>query len=123
MQNSLTGRIGLVIPFLPFTPTESTILMHRFLLDFTHDMRLPINLHSEAKKFFGHSRISIVDDGKVCEHLSKQYHVKDFGARSLETALMEVEHKFAMLYSNMEGLVTKDINEGMLQGFSLRLVK
>jgi hypothetical protein len=116
-QKPLTGRIRLVVPFLPFTPTECTILMHRFILDFIRDMRSPIDLRSGAKKFFGHCRISVVDDGKVCAELSKQYYMKDLGARSLEAALTEVEYEFSMLYSNMKGLVTQEMNVGVRQGF------
>ncbi|KAF2831746.1 P-loop containing nucleoside triphosphate hydrolase protein, partial [Ophiobolus disseminans] len=114
-----TGRITTIVPFLPFTKSECAVVLHKFMLKFASNIRRPIDLQPDVNHLVGHCRLSLIDDGKVCETLTAEYYNSDLGARSLANAVREVEFKFTMEYNNSDVLVSEDMNAGPLQCFSV----
>jgi hypothetical protein len=92
------------------------------MLNYATSIRQPIDLDPGVTRLIGHCRLSLVEDGKVCVNLTDRYYNKDLGARSLANAVKEVKDELSEEYSNADGLITEDINEGPLQAFTVRLI-
>ncbi|KAI0570487.1 clpA ATP-binding subunit of Clp protease and DnaK/DnaJ chaperone [Pyrenophora tritici-repentis] len=117
-----TGRINLIVPFLPFTKSECAVVLHKFMLAFATNIRQPIDLQADVNRLVGHCRLSLVEDGNVCITLTERYYNQDLGARSLKNAVEEVEHLFSTQYNNIETPITEEINTGPLQHFILNRI-
>lgn len=96
--------------------------MHKFVLAFATNVRRPIDLQPDVKRLIGHCRLSLVEDGEICITLTESYYIQDLGARSLSSAVRQMEYLFCAEYSNIETLITEGINEGPLQHFTLHRV-
>ena len=115
-----TGRLHLFVPFLPFSPSECAVVLHKFMLEYATSIRQPIDHDLSVIRYIGHCRLSLVDDGKICTALTEKYYSKDLGARSLDNAVREVRDELADKYSETDVLATEDLNDGPLQTFIVR---
>ncbi|KAI4641381.1 uncharacterized protein J4E78_010444 [Alternaria triticimaculans] len=115
-----TGRLHLFVPFLPFSPSECAVVLHKFMLEYATSIRQPIDHDPSVIRYIGHCRLSLVDDGKICTALTEKYYSKDLGARSLDNAVREVRDELADKYSETDVLATEDLNDGPLQTFIVR---
>ena len=52
-------------PFLPFGPSEQAIVAHKFVLNLADQIRKPLDLRPEIKRYIVHCYLDIVDDGEV----------------------------------------------------------
>lgn len=57
-----TGRINVIVPFLPFTKAECAVVHHRFTLAFASNVRKPIALTIPVPRDVGHCRLSLVEE-------------------------------------------------------------
>lgn len=108
-----------MVPFLPFTKNECAVVLHKYMLKFATNIRQPIDLQPDVNRLMGHCRLSLIEDGDVCISLTDKYYNQDLGARSLENAVKEIQHEFAEEYSDLNGAITEDINNGPLQCFTV----
>jgi hypothetical protein len=108
---------------LPFTLSECSVILHKFILDFATNIRQPVDMHPDVKRLVGHCQLSLAEDGKVCSNLVDTYYNQDFGARGLANAVKEVEYEFVGEYANIHELTSEDLNTGPLQHFIVRRVK
>ncbi|KAF2874884.1 P-loop containing nucleoside triphosphate hydrolase protein [Massariosphaeria phaeospora] len=115
-----TGRISLIVPFLPFTPSERSVIVHKFVLAFSTRIRQPIDRTPKAERFFGHCRLTLIEDGKICNALSAQFDDKDTGARELKRAVEKMEDQFVEEHNKRDRVITEDVNDGALQCFVVR---
>jgi hypothetical protein len=122
-QAPFTGRINLIVSFLPFTPSECAVVLHKFILGFATNIRQPVDMRPEVKRLVGHCRLLLAEEGKVCSNLVDTYYNQDLGARSLANAVNEVENEFSDEYTNMDELISEDLNTGPLQHFIVRRIK
>jgi ATP-dependent Clp protease ATP-binding subunit ClpA len=65
-----------------------------------------------VKRLVGYYRLSLEEDGKVCSNLIDTYYNQDLGARSLANAVKEVENEFSSKYTNINELISEDLNTG-----------
>jgi hypothetical protein len=111
------------VPFFPFTPSECAVVLHKFILAFATNIRQPVDMRPDVKRLVGHCRLSLEEDGKVCSNLVDTYYNQDLGARSLANAVKEVENDFSGEYTNIDELISEDLNMGPFQHFVVRRVK
>jgi hypothetical protein len=109
--------------FLPFTPSECAVVLHKFILAFATNIRQPVDMQPDVKRLVGYYRLSLEEDGKVCSNLVDTYYNQDLGARSLANAVKEVENEFSGEYTNINELISEDLNTGPFQHFIVRRVK
>ncbi|KAF2146737.1 uncharacterized protein K452DRAFT_323839 [Aplosporella prunicola CBS 121167] len=119
-----TGRINVVVPFLPFNETECAIVTHKFLLDFVDEVRQDIEIRPDVKRYVGHCHFDIGDGTDLVRHIAKTSYTPELGARSLRQAVNNVKLKFILAYLNDDGgkLITDETNESPLQRFVPRLI-
>ncbi|KAI4953475.1 hypothetical protein J4E91_002322 [Alternaria rosae] len=110
-----TGRLHLFVPFIPFSPSECAVVLHRFMLEYATSIRQPSDHNPSVIRYIGHCKLSLVDDGKICTALTDEYYSKDFGVRSLDNAAREIRDELADKYSETNVLATEYLNNGPLQ--------
>ncbi|KAF2750946.1 P-loop containing nucleoside triphosphate hydrolase protein, partial [Sporormia fimetaria CBS 119925] len=117
----LTGRIKLMVPFLPFSKTEQAVIAHRFILKLATRVRQPIDLQPPTIRLVGHSRITVIDDRKVCTELAQGYESL-LGARYLFNAVDALEEMYTKEYLAIKSPITEDLNTKPLQEFIVKCV-
>jgi ATP-dependent Clp protease ATP-binding subunit ClpA len=102
-QSPVTGRISAFIPFLPFSPGEQAVIIHKYLLELGQKVRSRINLSpGQKEQLLGNVRLRIRRDASVCRILAEaEYHI-DLGARSLITAVKSVEALLVAAYLEVD---------------------
>ncbi|KAK8195606.1 P-loop containing nucleoside triphosphate hydrolase protein [Phyllosticta capitalensis] len=116
-----TGRIRTIAPFFPFSPNEQAVVSHKFLLELFDDVRRDIDLHPDVKRYIGHVHLSVQKATKICQHLSEENYDKDLGARSYFSSMEDLKTKLCDVYTDVEEVVTEDINGGPLRKLTMRL--
>ncbi|KAK8213733.1 P-loop containing nucleoside triphosphate hydrolase protein [Phyllosticta capitalensis] len=116
-----TGRIRMIAPFFPFSPNEQAVVSHKFLLELFDDVRRDIDLHPDVKRYIGHVHLSVQKATKICQHLSEENYDKDLGARSYFSSMEDLKTKLCDVYTDVEEVVTEDINGGPLRKLTMRL--
>ena len=117
----MTGRINTIVPFFPFSTNEQAVVAHKFLLALQDEARLDIDLNTAQPKCFGHCHVSILDDGKLCQHLAKIGYTHQQGARSLDNTVYKTRQKFVMKYLATDVEVAEATNEGPLDKYTVQL--
>ncbi|KAK5123530.1 hypothetical protein LTR85_002568 [Meristemomyces frigidus] len=118
----IAGRINSIVPLFPFSPNEAAVVAHKFLLDLQDDMRKPIATTEPELRFIAHSRLSVIDDGKLCQHLvAKDRYEPQLGARSIATSVNRVRTALALEYSKSGEEIQDQDNERPLQGYTAQL--
>ena len=120
-QPAVTGRINSIVPFFPFSTNEQGVVAHKFLLALQDEARLDINLKADPPKCVGHCHVSILDDGKLCQHLAKLGYTHQQGARSLDNTVHKTRQKFVMKHLKTDVEVTEAAKEGSLDKYTLQL--
>jgi hypothetical protein len=95
--------------------------MHQFLLALLGEARNPFNLTTPPLKHIGHSHVSIVEDGKLCQGIAKTGHTQQQAARSLNNAVGKVRRKFVDKCLESDAELTEVLNIGPLQKYTIQL--
>ncbi|KAI9052990.1 hypothetical protein LZ554_003261 [Drepanopeziza brunnea f. sp. 'monogermtubi'] len=99
----VTGRISEFIPFLPFSPGEQAVIVHKFLLELAAKVRGPVNLVSgPQEQLLGNVRMKIRRDASVCRLLAEAEYHSDLGARSLITGAGKLEDALVEAYLEVD---------------------
>jgi len=107
---------------LPFGPSEQAIVAHKFVLNLADQIRKPLDLRPETKRYIAHCYLDIVDDGKVRSHIARTGYDKELGERSLSHAVNNVKRDVVTWHCNdIEELIAEDTNKGPLQKLTVRL--
>ncbi|OCK78281.1 P-loop containing nucleoside triphosphate hydrolase protein [Lepidopterella palustris CBS 459.81] len=83
--NPLSGRISLVLPFLPFSPSEAAVIVHKYLLELQSHLSQAVQL--SGQQLVGRINLCIKNDGAICSLLASEGYDADQGARSLKSAV------------------------------------
>jgi hypothetical protein len=103
VKSPLTGRISAFIPFLPFSPGEQAVVVHKYLLNLSQDIRSAIDLSEGPKEqMLGNIRLRILRDASVCRTLADSEYHADLGARSLINAVGNVKRKLVEAYLDVD---------------------
>ncbi|KAH7333255.1 P-loop containing nucleoside triphosphate hydrolase protein [Rhexocercosporidium sp. MPI-PUGE-AT-0058] len=99
----VTGRISEFIPFLPFSPGEQAVIVHKFLLELEEKVRGPVNLvPGPQEQLIGNVRMKIRRDASVCRILAEEEYHSDLGARSLITGARKLEDLLVEVYLQVD---------------------
>ena len=108
-QSPITGRVSAFIPFLPFSPGEQAVVVHKYLLELGQQVRARINLSTGQKEqLLGNVRLRIRRDASVCRILAEAEYHMDLGARSLITAVKSVEDLLVEAYLEVDEEIIED---------------
>ncbi|KAJ6098845.1 hypothetical protein N7467_000380 [Penicillium canescens] len=83
--NPLSGRISVVVPFLPFSLVEAAVVAHKFVLELKR--RVLQSVKTSAKKLVGHIVLELRGDGAICKAIAEEGYDCDQGARSLQSSV------------------------------------
>ncbi|KAI0186067.1 P-loop containing nucleoside triphosphate hydrolase protein, partial [Xylaria flabelliformis] len=85
----LSGRVSEIIPFLPFTPEEQTVISHKGLMSLEDTLRRPVVIspHGENDNLVGNIRLDIVDDSELCSVIAQESYTPQLGARCILNAV------------------------------------
>jgi ATP-dependent Clp protease ATP-binding subunit ClpA len=83
-QFPLTGRISLIVPFIPFSVEEQAVIAHKYLLQLVRRVRKPLSLPGQM---IGNVILRIPQELAVCRAIIKDCYDCDTGARSIEAAV------------------------------------
>ncbi|KAI1454235.1 P-loop containing nucleoside triphosphate hydrolase protein [Annulohypoxylon moriforme] len=88
----LAGRITEIIPFLVFSPPESTIIAHKALMDFEAEVmrRVHLSTNKEEDIYVGNIGIRIRKDATVCSKLADDGYDRKTGARSIKQTVERI---------------------------------
>ena len=111
-----------MVPFLPFSHAEASVVSHKFFMEFQERKRLDIDLRKGVNRHIGHLDIRIDNDGEFCSHVASCYYDQDSGARSVLKAIDTLEVKLTQAYARSRELVTEKTNEEAWQNYLVRLV-
>ncbi|KAH0561971.1 hypothetical protein GP486_003322 [Trichoglossum hirsutum] len=101
-DSPITGRISAFLPFLPFSPGEQAVIVHKSLLDLGQKVRRPICLTPGSERFLGNVRMRIRRDASVCRVLAEAEYHSDLGARSLSAGAKTVEEMLVETYLDVD---------------------
>jgi hypothetical protein len=103
MQPPITGRVSAFLPFLPFSPGEQAVVVHKYLLELSHKVRNPINLSvGPDERLLGNVQLHVRKDYSVCHTLAEAEYSPDLGARSLIAAVDSVEGMLVNSYLDVD---------------------
>lgn len=120
MGAPMTGRFTQIVPFFPFSAPEQAVVAHKFILDFTDKLRLPIDLL--ANRLVGHVYLRLQNDGQIAARLAEVGYEEALGARSLQRVVqLMVQVRVAERYVEGDEEIVEGTNEGPLQRFGVRL--
>lgn len=85
---TFAGRISMVLPFLPFSPSEQSVIAHKYLL------KLKRTLAADVSKdiIMGHIELEVEGETAVCRHLAENGYEIEYGARSIEREIQRSVH-------------------------------
>ncbi|KAN0104943.1 P-loop containing nucleoside triphosphate hydrolase [Hyaloscypha variabilis] len=99
----VTGRISDFLPFLPFSPGEQAVIVHKFLLELGQKVQGPVNLVPGPKEqLLGNVKLKIRKDASVCRILAEAEYHSDLGARSLIMGARRVEDILVEAYLEVD---------------------
>lgn len=99
LQAPITGRISVLIPFLPFNAGEQAVVAHKFLLELARRVKAPVTLSGDShEQLLGNIHLRVHRDASVCRSLAEAGYSPDLGARSLATAVKLVEDQLVETY-------------------------
>jgi hypothetical protein len=108
-----------VVPFLPFSISEAAVLAHSFLLRISDNIRRPVN---EKTLHLGRVKLSIRNDGLLCEHIAKCSYDKSTGARPIKNNVeIEVAEHITSTYQNDDEIDARESNENPFRLYELDL--
>jgi hypothetical protein len=91
-------------------------------LNLADQIRKPLDLRPEIKRYISHCYLDIVDDCKVRSHIARTGYHKELGERSPYNAVNNVKRDVVTRHcNNAEELITEDTNKGPLQKLTVRL--
>ncbi|KAH8669778.1 P-loop containing nucleoside triphosphate hydrolase protein [Tricladium varicosporioides] len=113
-DSPITGRISAFLPFLPFSPGEQAVVVHKYLLELGQKVRSPVNLSpGPDEHLLGNVKLRIRRDASVCRVLAEEEYHQELGARSLITAVKTIEDMLVEVYLDMEQEIQE--GEGMVE--------
>ncbi|EOD49039.1 putative atpase aaa-5 protein [Neofusicoccum parvum UCRNP2] len=113
-----TGRVDVVVPFLPFTPIEQAVVAHSLLLELADEFRLPIDCCPAVKRYIGHSHLDLGNGLEVAQYIADSCYNSELGARSLKRGIEELKRKFVMAYCEAHPTeVSEDFNDQPVRRF------
>jgi hypothetical protein len=122
LQEPFTGRIDLIVPFLPFSHAEQAVVLHKFMLDFQDHVRDKIDLREDIKRYIGRINLDIIEDGDFCSKMAERYYIQAGGARSLLPVVDMVEDRLVRDYTDTDELVEESMNSEPLLEYIVRLL-
>jgi hypothetical protein len=117
-----TGRIDLIVPFLPFSHAEQAVVLHKFMLDFQDHVRNNIDLREDVRRYIGRINLDIVEDGDFCSKMADRYYIASGGARSLLPVVDMVEDRLVRDYTDTDELVEESMNSDPLLKYIVQLL-
>lgn len=116
-----TGRIDVVVPFLPFSTTEQAIVAHSLLMKLADEFRLPIDCRPSVKRYLGHSFLDLGDGVDVAKYIATNCYNPELGARSLKRGIEELKRKFVMAFCEAHPMeVTQEMNNQPIKHFRVQ---
>ncbi|KAF2233612.1 P-loop containing nucleoside triphosphate hydrolase protein [Viridothelium virens] len=107
-QAPITGRISTFVPFLPFSPGEQAVIIHKHLLELGRKVRTPVNLaEGDDEQLVGNVKMRVRRDASVCQLLAKNDYHTDLGARSLITAVDTIKTLMVDAYLSVDEEITE----------------
>jgi hypothetical protein len=89
--------------FLPFSPGEQAVIVHKFLLELGQKVRGPVNLVPGSKQqLLGNINLKIRRDASVCRILAEEEYHSDLGARSLIMGARKLEDVLVEVYLEVD---------------------
>ncbi|KAI0848050.1 P-loop containing nucleoside triphosphate hydrolase protein [Daldinia vernicosa] len=116
---AITNRIDAIAPFFPFNKGEQAVIAHKFLLEFIDEIRRPIN--ERANRLVGHTKIRMVEDGKVCGEVARKWYKEGLGAPSIYKGVRALRRKFVLKYADTDDLVGDSMDEGDHERYVIQL--
>ncbi|KAH8896376.1 P-loop containing nucleoside triphosphate hydrolase protein [Thozetella sp. PMI_491] len=103
--NPLSGRISVVVPFLPFSPGEAAVVAHKYLLELRGRVSQDIRL--SGQQLVGNIVLEVRRDGALCKALAEEGYDSDQGARSLKATVEgRITDELVRLYLQEEGRIS-----------------
>jgi len=100
----LSGRLSVVIPFLPFSPVEAAVVAHRFVLELKRRVLQPVKV--SGKRLDGNVILELERDGAICKFIADEAYDPDQGARSLQNAVeSRIGDALVQAYLDEEGQI------------------
>jgi hypothetical protein len=121
-QATFTGRIHMIASFLPFSDTETAVVLHKFFLDYQDRLHLDLDLSPDIHRYLAHIDLEAVDDGSMFSKLAKKHHNPQLSARSLDKAMERKKVKLTNEYKDTHELVSEDTNKRPLEKYRLKFL-
>jgi hypothetical protein len=121
-QATFTGRIHMIASFLPFSDTETAVVLHKFFLDYQDRLHLNLDLSPDIHRYLAHIDLEAVDDGSMFSKLAKKHHNPQLSARSLDKAMERRKVKLTNEYKDTHELVSEDTNKRPLEKYRLKFL-
>ena len=107
LQNPLSGRVSLVLPFLPFSNSEAAVIVHKYLLELQSNLSQAIQL--SGQQLVGRIALNIKNDGAICSLLAQEGYDAEQGARSLKSAVdLRVVDELVEKYLEEDGIIENE---------------
>ncbi|RDL35746.1 Uncharacterized protein BP5553_06358 [Venustampulla echinocandica] len=115
-DSPLTGRVSSFIPFLPFSPGEQAVVVHKYILELSQKVCTSVNLSpGPNEQLLGNIKLRIRRDASVCKVIADAEYHADLGARSLITAVKGlVEDVLVERYLEVDREIKEGEKVGML---------
>jgi hypothetical protein len=95
--------LNAVLPFLPFSKGEQSVIVHKYILEFSRKIQKAINLSIGPKEqLIGNARLLVRRDASLCRILADAEYHPVLGARSLISAVSSVEDMLVELYLSVD---------------------
>ena len=103
-QNPLSGRVSLVVPFLPFSAGEQAVVAHKYVLDLQEKVRQSIQV--SGQQLVGRIILDVRQDGAICKLIAHEGYDASQGARSLKAAVeTRIEDELVIRYLEEDGRI------------------
>lgn len=112
LQTPIAGRISEFIPFLPFTPGEQAVVVHKSLLELNSSVRKMISLpKGPNKRLIGRVEVHLQNYTLVCTTTVREWYNKDQGARNLNRGVQKIKERLVEEYLDIYEEITEHSGE------------
>ncbi|KAF2136618.1 uncharacterized protein K452DRAFT_237243 [Aplosporella prunicola CBS 121167] len=119
-SSPFVSRIRVIVPFFPFSPGEQAVIFHEQLLAFANDIRRPIDIRPEVKRYIGHCHLAAPQSTEISKHIASLYYDRELGARAY-LAIDDIKVKLLRAQNEVDRKVTERTNDGPLQRYTCQL--
>ncbi|KAK8253176.1 hypothetical protein HDK77DRAFT_173269 [Phyllosticta capitalensis] len=112
-----TDLIRAVIPF--FSTAWPEVIVHKLLLELSEDVRKPIDLRPDVKRYIGHVHLNMPNSTAMCMEIGETCYNKKNGDPSFLRPIEEIKTKLSVAYARHELEVTERTNDRSLTSFNV----